>query len=118
MILETADFVSGKKTKRGKRLPVEPETVTVVTAENRADLERATCRFLGCPPADLRGELQELRDLGFLVHDDYRLTKRIRFRDPDARYGVEHRRCYVFRGSREEVPVRPVRPQVSVIWWS
>ena len=118
MILETSDWISGKKTRRGQRLPVACETVTVVAGTNRQELEQAVCRFLGCRPDQLIHELRRLRDAGVLIHDPGRLTRRVRFSEPKARYGVERWRCYVFRGRRDEAPVRRCRPQVQVFWWS
>jgi len=99
-VWEVSDWRSGRKTRGGAPVEVEPEIVTVVTP---GSIER----FLGVRGERLRGHLRRLRDAGRLVHEEGRLQQRVRFEAPGAKHGRVHRRCYVFRGRRRDIPVAP-----------
>lgn len=99
-VWELGDWRSGKKTRGGEPVEVEPEVVTVVTPNSVE-------RFLGARGERLQSHLQRLRDTGRLVHEEGRLQQRVRFKAPDAEHGRVHRRCYVFRGRRRDIPVAP-----------
>jgi len=108
-ITETSNWRSGKKTRKGRPVRVEPEAVTIV--DTGASVEH----FLGARGPRLRRHLRELRDAGLLVHEKGRLTQRVRVEAPGTRYGVTYQRCHVFRGRRDEIP-RAAR-RAAVIGW-
>jgi hypothetical protein len=85
----------------------------VVTVVDTADVRR----FLGVEKNGLRRRLRELRDQGLLVHDPKRLTKRRRVRDDNAKHGVRHVRCVVFKCAAADVPKvpNPERGRMRVI---
>lgn len=91
-VWEVSDWRSGRKTRGGEPVKVEPEVVTVATPDSVE-------RFLGARGDRLRSHLQRLRDTGRLVHEEGRLQQRVRFEAPDAKHGRVHRRCYVFGGT-------------------
>ncbi len=99
-VWEVRDWRSGRKTRGGEPVEVEPEVVTVVTPDSVE-------RFLGVRGERLRSHLRGLRDAGRLVHEEGRLQQRVRFDAPEAKHGRVHRRCYVFRGRRRDIPVAP-----------
>ncbi len=107
-VVEIPDFVKGKKTRRGERLPVKEELVTAVTPDDidafinaRSERER-------------RSHLRGLRDLGTLIHNPGRLTQRVRTDINAADGRFVNRRAYVFRGSWHAVPKIHRRRQVRV----
>lgn len=98
-VWEVRDWRSGRKTRGGQPVEVEPEVVTVCTPD-------VVERFLGARGERLRSHLRRLRDAGRLVTEEKgRLQQRVRFEAPEAKHGRVHRRCYVFRGRRRNIPV-------------
>jgi hypothetical protein len=101
-VTEIPDFRKGRQVRGGRPAPTEPFRVTVVTRD-------AIDEFLGTTtPCERASHLRGLRDLGFLVHKDGRLTQRVQ--TPSGR--VAH---YVLRGRAADVPRRRRRPQTGRI---
>lgn len=91
----TEQWHQGKRSRRGKPVPYEAVPVVVVTPDS-------IDAFLGATSARQRTAfLRGQRDLGNLIHDEGRLTTRVR--PALRRPGLE--RVYVFRFARpEDVP--------------
>lgn len=96
-VWELANWRGGRKTRGGEPVRVEPEVVTVVTPD---EVER----FIGARGQRRLAFLRELRERGWLICERERLTQRVRFEAPGAKWGRVHRRCYVFRGRRRDIP--------------
>jgi hypothetical protein len=107
-VWEQGGFRKGKKTHQGEPVQVEPEEVTICTTDY---IET----FIGARGMRLRDHLRDLRDRGLLIHEEGRLTQRIRVDAPGTRYGVIRPRAYVFRGRKADVP--RARPRARVIAW-
>jgi len=107
-VYETDEFRVGKQTRRGRPTPTEPFHATVVTADQ-------IDAFLGTgSTAERVRQLRGVRDLGLLVHNEGRLTQKVRTQD--GRRG----RAYVFRCRPDEVPKkrrRERRPRQRVTTW-
>jgi hypothetical protein len=103
------DYRIGKQTRKGRPTPTEPVRVTVVGRDEADD-------FLGTrSPAERRDHLRRVRNLGLLVHDRGRLTRRVRTGGTrDGRPTTE--RCYVFRCGPGQVP-RLRERRARVLTW-